>query len=96
MRKWHEAVAKELARRGKPATDLMRTAEDLVEKLRDNPAVSRLATNPLLCAMICALHRDRHQKLPEGQSELCETLCFMLLHRRERESGLDWEKFPAA
>ncbi len=44
--------------------------------------------------MICALHRDRHRKLPESQAELCEALCHMLLHRRERESGLDLSQFP--
>ena len=48
-----------------------------------------LATNPLLCGMICALHRERQEQLPETQVELCEDLCRMLLHRRERESRLD-------
>jgi Leucine-rich repeat (LRR) protein len=94
VHRWHHAVGKELARRGKPTAELESLADDLIAKLQDNPAISLLATNPLLCAMICALHRDRYRKLPETQRELCESLCHMLLHRRERESGLDWSMFP--
>lgn len=92
--KWHEAVGIELARMGRSAADLPGLAEELKRQLPENPAVARLATNPLLCAMICALHRDRGQKLPESQSDLCESLCEVLLHRRERESGLDLSEFP--
>jgi hypothetical protein len=94
--KWHEAVAVELGKLGKPAGDLPKLAADLKQQLPENPPVARLATNPLLCAMICALHRDRNQKLPETPSELCEYLCEVLLHRRERESGLDLSEFPKA
>ncbi len=92
--KWHEAVAIELSRLGKPAAELPQIAAELKQQLPENPSVARLATNPLLCAMICALHRDRGQRLPESQSELCESLCHVLLHRRERESGLDLSEFP--
>jgi predicted NACHT family NTPase len=92
--KWHEAVAVELRRIGKPADDLPRLAADLTRALLENPPIARLATNPLLCAMVCALHRDRSQKLPESQAELCGALCEILLHRRERESGLDLSEFP--
>lgn len=92
--KWHEAVAIELGRMGRSAEDLPRLSRELKQQLPENPSVARLATNPLLCAMICALHRDRNQKLPESQSDLCESLCQVLLHRRERESGLDLSEFP--
>jgi len=92
--RWHEAVAEELKLRGKAATDLPGMAKSLKRQLEDNPEVARLATNPLLCAMICALHRDRREKLPERQRQLCEDLCHALLHRRERESGLNLEEFP--
>jgi hypothetical protein len=94
--KWHEAVAVELGKLGKPAGGLPALAAELKQQLPENPQVARLATNPLLCAMICALHRDRNQKLPETPSELCEYLCEVLLHRRERESGLDLSGFPDA
>ncbi|MGZ3434360.1 MAG: NACHT domain-containing protein, partial [Isosphaeraceae bacterium] len=96
IEKWHEAVAGQLECMGKPSGALKRLATELADLLPDHPPIARLATNPLLCAMICALHRDRGQKLPESQSELCEALCQMLLHRREVESGLGLDKFPEA
>lgn len=91
---WHAATAKELGRQGRPDPGLAEQARRLVEQFQQNPPLSLLATNPLLCAMICALHRVRHEKLPESQYELCETLCHMLLHKRERESHLNWQVFP--
>jgi hypothetical protein len=91
IEKWHAAVAEQL-RRDRRKTDedeLPALAESLIRQLRDNPPVARLATNPLLCGMVCALHRQRQQQLPETQVELCEDLCKMLLHQREKESRLD-------
>ncbi|MER2634841.1 MAG: hypothetical protein ABTQ30_13410 [Rhizobiaceae bacterium] len=91
--RWHDAVAEELAAKGQPQA-LSELSAGLKNELTANPPMARLSTNPLLCAMICALHRDRSQKLPESQSELCEALCHMLLHRRERESGLPEDALP--
>ncbi len=95
VQRWHEAVGKELGRQGRPDPNLAVDAERLMQQFHQNPPLSLLATNPLLCAMICALHRMRQQKLPESQYELCETLCHMLLHKRERESHFNWQEFPA-
>ena len=92
--RWHKAVAAELARQGRSA-DLSSLAAELVAKIADSPGIARLATNPLLCAVICALHKDRHRKLPDSQSELCEAMCHLLLHRREIEAGLPVGEFPA-
>jgi hypothetical protein len=94
--RWHDAVAKELERMSRPSAELGLLAEKLKAELRENLPIARLATNPLLAAMICALHRERSQKLPESQAELCEALCHMILHRREREGGLDLSNFPEA
>jgi Leucine-rich repeat (LRR) protein len=96
IKNWHEAVAEELKRLGRPDPQLPEIAKELMDKLPDNPSIARLATNPLLCAMVCALHRERSQKLPETQAELVEAICHMLLHRRERESGLELSEFPQA
>ena len=96
IEKWHDAVGRELAHLARPDSTLPKIASELIEQLPEHPPVARLATNPLLCSMICALHRERSQKLPESQSELCEAICQMLLHRRERESGLSMDAFPEA
>lgn len=92
--KWHKAVETELARVGRSLVNISSLAQELKRKLPENPSVARLATNPLLCAMICALHSERRQRLPESQSELCEALCAALLHRRELESGLNVSSLP--
>lgn len=94
IRRWHQAVAEELRLQGRPQ-DLSLLADNLIAELSGAPALARLAANPLLCAVICALHRDRREVLPQSQGELCEAICSLLLHRREAEAGLSLAEFPA-
>jgi len=84
--KWYQSAALELKKRPRPGEDLSLTAFKLKVELIEQPELGKLASNPLLCAMICALYRDRSEKLPETPAELSEALCHMLLHRRERET----------
>lgn len=63
-------------------------AEELVESLRTNPELSRLATNPLMCSLICALHRERRGFLPHGRASLYKAALSMLLERRDMEKDL--------
>ncbi|WP_330297886.1 NACHT domain-containing protein [Streptomyces sp. NBC_00503] len=62
--------------------------DQLLASLRAKPELSRLATNPLLCGLICALHRERRGFLPSGRKELYTAALSMLLHRRDREREL--------
>ncbi|MFI2190212.1 NACHT domain-containing protein [Streptomyces sioyaensis] len=50
--------------------------------------LARLATNPLMCGLICALHRDRRGYLPTGRKELYDAALGMLLSRRDRERDM--------
>lgn len=84
--KWYSSAALELKQRPRPGENLLMTANRLKGELVEQPELGLLATNPLLCAMICALYRERQEKLPETPAELSEALCNMLLHRRERET----------
>lgn len=84
--KWYRSATQELKSRPRPGEDLPGTATRLKTELAEQLELGKLATNPLLCAMICALYRDRQEKLPETPAELSEALCHMLLHRRERET----------
>jgi Leucine-rich repeat (LRR) protein len=94
--KWYRSATFELKQRPRPGEDLTLTASRLKAELAEQPELGILATNPLLCAMICALYRERREKLPETPAELCEALCHMLLHRRERETpGLEGNHFLA-
>ncbi|MFE7184632.1 NACHT domain-containing protein [Streptomyces erythrochromogenes] len=63
-------------------------AERLLDSLRAKPDLARLTGNPLLCGMICALHRERRGFLPTGRKELYAAALTMLLDRRDRERGL--------
>lgn len=61
----------------------------LLDSLRTKRDLARLATNPLMCGLICALHRERRGYLPTGRKELYDAALTMLLARRDRERGLD-------
>ena len=54
----------------------------LMTILRNRPPVRSLATSPLLCAMICALHRERSEQLPQDRMELYRVALELLLERR--------------
>ncbi|MEU1481005.1 NACHT domain-containing protein [Streptomyces sp. NPDC005760] len=71
--RWHTATGADpsLARRVLTA---VHTKQDL----------AALATNPLMCALICALHRDRQGYLPHGRKELYDAALAMLLERRDQ------------
>ncbi|MFC8128072.1 NACHT domain-containing protein [Streptomyces sp. NPDC057302] len=60
----------------------------LIESLRARPELSRLATNPLMCTLICALHAERGGYLPQGRAALYKAALTMLLERRDVERGL--------
>jgi Leucine-rich repeat (LRR) protein/predicted MPP superfamily phosphohydrolase len=82
--RWHDAMEVRLRNWNAP-TDLRPLAKRLKQRLEATPAVARLTSNPLLCAVVCALHRVRNENLPETPVDLCEKLCEMLLDRRDNE-----------
>ncbi|MFE7465073.1 NACHT domain-containing protein [Streptomyces sp. NPDC057499] len=50
--------------------------------------LARLATNPLMCALLCALNRDRRMQLPRARKELYDAALDMLLVRRDTERDI--------
>ncbi|MGW8768035.1 NACHT domain-containing protein [Streptomyces sp. NPDC055815] len=78
VRRWHRAAGPEAEPYEQPLLDALRTAEH----------VAQLATNPLMCGLICALHRDRRGFLPRGRKALYEAALSMLLARRDRERDM--------
>lgn len=90
---WHSAVKKEVQTEEERA-ELGPLSENLSAFVRSNRAIRNLATNPLLCAMICALHRDRRQQLPTDRIELYEACCHMLLERRDLERKVILQDYP--
>ncbi|ANZ17079.1 large ATP-binding protein [Streptomyces noursei ATCC 11455] len=82
--RWHRA-----ARHDADDPDLLDAYEQsLLTAVRTKPDLGRLATNPLMCGLICALHRDRRGYLPHGRKELYDAALSMLLSRRDRERDM--------
>jgi Leucine-rich repeat (LRR) protein len=79
---WHDAIRTALPEDADQA-DLDRLGTRLKATLRDRPPVRSLATSPLLCAMLCALHRERGEQLPHDRMELYRVALEMLLERRD-------------
>ncbi|MEU6222425.1 NACHT domain-containing protein [Streptomyces sp. NPDC047042] len=65
----------------------IRTATDLLARLRRQPALYDLAANPLLLTMTANVHRYRGQ-LPGSRAGLYAEMCDVLLHRRAEARGL--------
>ncbi|MFJ6661147.1 NACHT domain-containing protein [Streptomyces sp. NPDC091377] len=85
VRRWHDAAST-----GADDEDAALSAYEaqLLAALRTKPDLGRLATNPLMCGLICALHRDRRGYLPHGRRELYDSALSMLLVRRDRERDM--------
>ena len=89
---WHDAVASELIEPDSRA-ELTLQENRLLDTVQQNFAIRNIATSPLLCAMICALHRERHH-LPSDRIELYQSCTKMLLYERERERDISLKEYP--
>ncbi|WP_424921685.1 NACHT domain-containing protein [Streptomyces sp. wa1] len=81
---WHAAARSECV------SDEQRAQLDVYETslrraVTTRPDLGRLATNPLMCALLCALNRDRRMQLPRARKELYDAALDMLLVRRDTE-----------
>ncbi|MEU9173811.1 NACHT domain-containing protein [Streptomyces sp. NPDC048420] len=63
-------------------------ARRLLTAVHTKQDLATLATNPLMCALICALHRERQGYLPHGRKELYDAALSMLLERRDLNKPL--------
>lgn len=87
VKRWHEAIKVQI-RDAQEREQLDDYGARLLKELEAKSHLRRLARYPLLCALLCALHRDRHAHLPGNRMELYEVALHMLLERRETERGL--------
>ncbi|MEV7543404.1 NACHT domain-containing protein [Streptomyces sp. NPDC089915] len=77
---WHRAARAEC-----PGEELDAYESSLREAVTARRDLGRLATNPLMCALLCALNRDRRMQLPRARKELYDAALDMLLVRRDTE-----------
>lgn len=82
---WYDAAKSAVAHQPEQIATLSRYQSELTKVIRDNPVIRGLATAPLLCAMLCALNRDRRTRLPKDRMELYRIALESLLDRRDAE-----------
>jgi len=89
---WHRAVALgETDDEEKERVNAL--APSLVLKFENNHALYRLATTPLLCALLCALNRQRISNLPSDRVQLYQA-CVEMFFRRDVERAVDSSDYP--
>ncbi|MET8826156.1 NACHT domain-containing protein [Streptomyces sp. NPDC004610] len=94
VRAWHTAARLEHERHGTPGgadeerAHLTTLEESLLHQFQENDALHTLARTPLLCAVICALHRRRGGLLPTTRWSLYRAALAMLLGGRDAGRGV--------
>ncbi|MBN6038622.1 NACHT domain-containing NTPase [Amycolatopsis sp. 195334CR] len=83
VRHWHDAIRVDSPPGDQ--SDLTAYQGSLLAAIDGNQALRMLVTNPLLCALVCALNHDRRSQLPRGRMDLYRTALDMLLSRRDTE-----------
>ncbi|MDT0550658.1 ATP-binding protein, partial [Streptomyces sp. DSM 41529] len=81
---WHRAARSECGSEEERA-ELDRYENALRRAVGTRRDLGLLATNPLMCALLCALNRDRRMQLPRARKELYDAALDMLLVRRDTE-----------
>ncbi|WP_434042149.1 MULTISPECIES: NACHT domain-containing protein [Sorangium] len=70
--------------RGQAEMDARAAADDLKERVRASRAIEKLAQTPLLCSVICVVHRFLGQRIPERRVALYEAITNVLLYEWDR------------
>ncbi|MEV6524171.1 NACHT domain-containing protein [Longispora sp. NPDC051575] len=89
VRRWHAAMRDDRAEDTEECAQLLTYESNLLAQLDRQSHLRRLASYPLLCALLCALHRDHQAQLPDTRMELYSTALTMLLDRRDKSRGID-------
>ena len=84
---WHEAVSRMAVDTAERAR-LGELTDSLVRAILSRRHLRQLATNPLVCALLCAMNRERDTKLPDNRLELYRIALEMFLERRDSERNL--------
>ena len=92
VHRWHKAVGSEIFDTAE-IQELELCERKMQEALARERRLRQLATNPLMCALLCALHRDRQGQLPRDRIEIYDAALEMLLERRDSERGVSEEIF---
>jgi hypothetical protein len=84
---WHDAMRVELAG-NEEHEQLSADQSSFLAALETDRHIRALSVNPLLCALLCALNRERHGHLPKDRMSVYRGALEMLLDMRDRERGI--------
>jgi hypothetical protein len=84
---WHSA-AQERETDPRERGWLAEAERALIDTLSARPELRRLASSPLLCGLICALHRQRNMTLPGDRRGLFDAALELLLVRWDAQRGV--------
>ncbi|GIG68704.1 ATP-binding protein [Phytomonospora endophytica] len=82
--RWHDAM-RDQSTRTSERQDLDECERQLKKAFGEHRHLRLLAGYPLLCALLCALNRDRGAELPKNRMELYDVALQMMLERRDSE-----------
>lgn len=92
---WHESVLRR---------DVIETDDEIEDlkfnikqKIIESQSLKDLSSNPLLCALLCALNYVNNKQLPENKMQLLEQCCEMLMDARDSQRNIDisiYENMP--
>lgn len=85
---WHEAVSTNMVDQSK-LLQLERSRKAMQAALPVRPALRALASNPLLCAMMCALNLEFDGKIPSDRMTLYQLAIEMLVERRDADREIE-------
>jgi hypothetical protein len=90
--KWHACVREQLvARLALTEADVGELETALRSRLYASPILQVLASNPLLCALICILNVVRRSKLGENITRIFELSVGMLIDGRDEQRGIPFQ-----
>lgn len=85
--RWHEAAKLEVSSLDE-ITEIENRAQLIKERAIADQSLLNLITNPLICAIICALSQETEDELPIRRISLYEEACKILVDIRDRQRGI--------
>lgn len=90
LKRWHVALLDAAKESELPFSqeEVERHRRELLAQLNARSDLRALASNPLVCSMLCALHLDRGSNLPKDRAGLYTAVMELLLDRRDADRSI--------
>lgn len=91
VERWHQAAVRQWP---DMESDLEGRTAELIEAIQSRRDLARIATTPLLCAMICALFHSDNGILPQNRTALYERAFAMFFEKRDSHTKIQTFRAP--